>query len=71
MKWSIAEYTTPYAPVPKMPFSCRDSPRKLPILDSGVGGQFLGGGVDGGVNGALCMAKAETKEGEVLWIMGS
>jgi hypothetical protein len=53
----MAEYTTPYAPVPNIPFNCKDSPRNIPILDSGVGGQFRGGGVDGGVNGALCMAK--------------
>jgi hypothetical protein len=40
-----------------MLFSCSDSPRKRLILDSGLGGQRLGGGVVGGVNGALCMAE--------------
>lgn len=58
----MAEYTTPYAPVPRMLFNCNDSPRKLPILDSGDGGQLLGGGVDGGVNGALCMAETESED---------
>jgi hypothetical protein len=51
-----------------MLFNCNDSPRKLPILDSGVAGQLLGGGVEGGVNGALCMAETRSKM-EVLWIV--
>jgi len=58
----MAEYTTPYAPVPSIPFNCNDSPRKIPILDSAVGGQRvpatrLGGGVEGGVNRTLFMAE--------------
>ena len=59
--WSIAEYTTPYAPVPSIPFNSSDGPRNIPILDSGVGGsgyafgasEACGGGVDGGVNRPL------------------
>ena len=49
-----------------MDFSCNDSPRNRPNLDSGDGGQDLGGGVDGGVNGALCIAKKWPGEKKIL-----
>lgn len=70
VRWSIAEYTTPYAPVPRIPFSSSERPRNIPILDSGVGGGHLdcGGGVDGGVgNGLAALYMAKKKTGDSSW----